>query len=234
MASLRLANIYEFPISQTPTGRATNDGVPLLEELGAIESAYTEGGREIVLTPIGRQLAKLPLDPRVSRMLIAAQEYVALREVLIIASAMAIQDPRERPPEYTQQADQAHKIFADEQSEFISFIKLWDWYHQAAEKKQSNRQFDEVCKKQFLSPRRMREWRDVHQQLQELLIAQGWRMNSLAATYEQIHTALLTGLLGNIGKRSEEEQWFEGARGIKLTIWPGSHLLKKPKAWIMA
>jgi ATP-dependent helicase HrpA len=234
MASLRLAKIDEFPFIQTPTGRAINDGVQLLEELGAIESAYVEGGREIVLTPIGRQLAKLPLDPRVSRMLIAAQEYVALREVLIIASAMAIQDPRERPPEYTQQADQAHKIFADEQSEFISFIKLWDWYHQAAEKKQSNRQFDEVCKKQFLSPRRMREWRDVHQQLQELLIAQGWRMNSLAATYEQIHTALLTGLLGNIGKRSEEEQWFEGARGIKLTIWPGSHLLKKPKAWIMA
>jgi len=234
MASLRLAKIDEFPFIQTPTGRAINDGVQLLEELGAIEATYVEGGREIILTPVGRQLAKLPLDPRVSRMLIAAQEYVALREVLIIASAMAIQDPRERPPEYAQQADLAHKIFADEQSEFISFIKLWDWYHQAAEKKLSNRQFDEVCKKQFLSPRRMREWRDVHQQLQELLLAQGWRMNSLAATYEQIHTALLTGLLGNIGKKSEEEQWFEGARGIKLTIWPGSHLLKKPKSWIVA
>jgi ATP-dependent helicase HrpA len=234
MASLRLSKIDEFPFIQAPTGRAISDGIQLLEELGALEAQYKEGGREIILTAIGRELAQLPLDPRVSRMLIAAREHVALREVLIIASAMAIQDPRERPPEFSQQADVAHKIFADEQSEFISFIKLWDWYHQAAEKKSSNRQFDELCKKQFLSPRRMREWRDVHQQLQEILIAQGWRMNALPATYEQIHTSLLTGLLGNIGKKSEEDQWFEGARGIKLTIWPGNHLLKKPKSWIVA
>ncbi|BDW10926.1 ATP-dependent helicase [Polynucleobacter sp. SHI8] len=234
MASLRLSKIDEFPFIQAPTGRAISDGIQLLEELGALEAQYKEGAREITLTPIGQELAQLPLDPRVSRMLIAAKEHVALREVLIIASAMALQDPRERPPEFAQQADVAHKIFADEQSEFISFIKLWDWYHQAAEKKTSNRQFDELCKKHFLSPRRMREWRDVHQQLQEILIAQGWRMNALPATYEQIHTSLLTGLLGNIGKKSDEDQWFEGARGIKLTLWPGNHLLKKPKSWIVA
>jgi len=234
MASLRLSRIDEFPFIQAPSGRAISDGIQLLEELGALEAQYKEGTREVALTAIGHEIAQLPLDPRVSRMLIAAREYVALREVLIIASAMAIQDPRERPPEFSQQADLAHKIFADEQSEFISFIKLWDWYHQAAEKKSSNRQFDELCKKHFLSPRRMREWRDVHQQLEEILVAQGWRMSALPATYEQIHTSLLTGLLGNIGKKSDEDLWFEGARGIKLTIWPGNHLLKKPKSWIVA
>ncbi len=234
MASLHLSRIDEFPFIQAPSGRAISDGIQLLEELGAVEALYKEGAREITLTSIGRELAQLPLDPRVSRMLIASRELVALREVLIIASAMAIQDPRDRPPEFSQQADLAHKIFADEQSEFISLIKLWDWYHQAVEKKSSNRQFDDMCKKHFISPRRMREWRDVHQQLQEILIAQGWRMNTLAATYEQIHTSLLTGLLGNIGKKSDEDQWFEGARGIKLSIWPGNHLLKKPKSWIVA
>ena len=234
MASLHLPRIDEFPFIQAPSGRAILDGVQLLDELGAVESNFKEGAREIALTKIGKELAKLPLDPRVSRMLLAAKEQVALREVLIIASAMAIQDPRDRPMEFTQQADTAHKIFADEQSEFMSFIKLWDWYHQGLDKKSSNRQFDELCKKNFLSPRRMREWRDIHQQLQEILIAQGWRMNSLAATYEQIHVSLLTGLLGNIAKKSDEDNWYEGARGIKLTIWPGNHLLKRPKSWIVA
>ena len=234
MASLHLPRIDEFPFIQAPSGRAILDGIQLLDELGAVESNFKEGAREIALTKIGKELAKLPLDPRVSRMLLAAKEQVALREVLIIASAMAIQDPRDRPMEFAQQADLAHKIFADEQSEFISFIKLWDWYHQGLDKKTSNRQFDELCKKNFLSPRRMREWRDIHQQLQEILIAQGWRMNTLAATYEQIHVSLLTGLLGNIAKKSDEDNWFEGARGIKLTIWPGNHLLKRPKSWIVA
>ena len=234
MASLHLPRIEEFPFIQAPTNRAILDGIQLLDELGAVQSNFKEGAREIVLTKVGKELAKLPLDPRVSRMLLAAKEQVALREVLIIASAMAIQDPRDRPMEFAQQADLAHKLFADEQSEFIGFIKLWDWYHQGIEKKTSNRQFDELCKKHFLSPRRMREWRDIHQQLQEILLAQGWRMNSLAATYEQIHVSLLTGLLGNIAKKSDEDNWFEGARGIKLTIWPGHHLLKKPKSWIVA
>lgn len=234
MASLRLSRIDEFPFIQAPSGRAISDGILLLEELGAVDASYKEGAREITLTPIGQELAQLPLDPRVSRMLIAAKEQVALREVLIIASAMAIQDPRERPPELTQQADQAHKLFADERSEFVSFIKLWDWYHQAVQKKVSNRQFDELCRRQFLSLRRMREWRDVHQQLEEILVSNGWRMNLLPATYEQIHCALLTGLLGNIAKKSEEEQGFDGARGIKLALWPGNHLLKKPSAWMMA
>jgi len=234
MVSLKLTTIDDFPFIQRPSGRAIRDGIQLLEEIGAVEPLIKEGIRAIQLTPIGVELAKLPLDPRVARMLIAAKEQVALREVLIIASAMAIQDPRDRPIEYAAAADQAHKAFADEQSEFMSFIKLWDWYHQQAQHKSSNRLFDELCKKHFISTRRMREWRDVHRQLEEMLLAQGWRMNALPATYEQIHSSLLTGLLGNIGKKSDEEQWFEGARGIKLTPWPGSHLLKKPSSWIMA
>jgi ATP-dependent helicase HrpA len=234
MASLKLSRVDEFPFIQAPTGRAISDGIQLLEEIGAVEPIIKEGVREIELTVIGREIASLPLDPRVARMLIAAREYVALREVLIIASGMAIQDPRDRPMEFAQVADTAHKVFADEASEFMSFIKLWDWYGKKTQEKLSNRQLDEQCRRQFVSPRRMREWRDVHHQLEEILIAQGWRMNALPATYEQIHTALLTGLLGNIAKKSEEDQWFEGARGIKLMPWPGNHLLKKPASWIVA
>jgi ATP-dependent helicase HrpA len=234
MAALRLPKIEEFPFLQAPTGRAISDGIQLLEELGAIEVIQSDHHREIELTPVGHDLSKLPLDPRVSRMLIAAKEQMALREVLIIATAMAIQDPRDRPMEFTQAADLAHKTFADEQSEFMSYIKLWDWYQTAFQKKSSNRQFDDLCRKYFISPRRMREWRDVHQQLQEILMAQGWRMNSLPATYEQIHASLLTGLLGNIAKKSDEEAWFDGARGIKVFAWPGHHLLKKPTGWIVA
>jgi ATP-dependent helicase HrpA len=233
MVALKLSRIDEFPFIQAPTGRAIGDGIQLLEEIGAVEIPK-DGSREVVLTPIGKELAKLPLDPRVARMLIAAKEQVALREVLIIASAMAIQDPRDRPMEFATAADTAHRIFADDHSEFMSFLKLWDWYHTQIGQKSSNRQFDEVCRKQFISPRRMREWRDVHKQLEEMLTAQGWRMNGMPATYEQIHTSLLTGLLGNIGRKSDDDQWFEGARGIKLTPWPGNHLLKKPGGWIMA
>ncbi len=234
MAALHLPNIEEFPFLQAPTGRAISDGIQLLEELGAVEVITNDKRREIELTPIGNDLSKLPLDPRVARMLIAAKEQMALREVLIIATAMAIQDPRDRPIDFAQAADLAHKNFAHEQSEFMSYIKLWDWYHAAFQQKSTNRQFDELCRKYFISPRRMREWRDVHQQLQELLLAQGWRMNSLPATYEQIHTSLLTGLLGNIAKKSDEEAWFEGTRGIKVSVWPGNHLLKKPNGWIVA
>jgi ATP-dependent helicase HrpA len=234
MVSLKLARIDEFPFIQAPSGRAISDGIQLLEEIGAVEPLIKDGVREVVLTNVGRELAKLPLDPRVARMLIAAKDQFALREVLIIASAMAIQDPRDRPLEFAAAADQAHRAFADEQSEFMSFIKLWDWYRQEFEQKVSNRLFDEKCRKNFISPRRMREWRDVHKQLEEMLISQEWRMNTLPATYEQIHSALLTGLLGNIGKKSDEDNWFEGARGIKLTPWPGNHLLKKPGGWIVA
>ena len=235
MRALKLARIQEFPFIDPPLGRAISDGVQLLEELGAMEA---EGPRQGALTPIGKQLARLPLDPRIGRILLAARDQQALREILIIASALSSQDPRDRPMDQAQAADAAHRTFADEKSEFLSFVKLWDWYQEALVHKQSNRQLEQLCKSKFISPRRMREWRDVHGQLHHLLLEQGWKENSLPATYEQVHLALLAGLLGNVARKSEDEKLgpgiYEGARGIKPAIWPGSTLGKKAGAWILA
>lgn len=233
MVSLKLSRIQEFPFIQAPLGRAISDGVQLLEELGAMESHEVDGSKEGVLTPIGQQLAKLPLDPRIGRILLAARDHHALRELLIITSALASQDPRDRPMEQAQAADAAHRTFADEKSEFLSYVKLWDWYQEALVHKQSNRQLENLCKSKFISPRRMREWRDVHGQIHHMLVEQGWKESALPATYEQVHLSLLTGLLGNIAKKSEDEQLYEGARGIKLNIWPGSTLGKKAGPWIL-
>ena len=249
MSSLRLPKIQDFPFIDKPLGRAIADGVQLLDELGAIVYEDSEVGQDrdegkhFKLTAIGKQLADLPLDPRIGRMLLAAKDQNALREVTIIASALATQDPRERPMEQTAAADQAHLQFADERSEFLSFVKLWDWYQDALKHKHSNRQLEAVCRSKFLSPRRLREWRDVHGQLYTMLGEKGWKENALAATYEQVHLSLLTGLLGYVAKKEEDEKSQErgsktggyiGARGIRPFIWPGSTIGKKAGAWILA
>ncbi|QWD71512.1 ATP-dependent RNA helicase HrpA [Polynucleobacter sp. UB-Siik-W21] len=249
MSSLRLSKIQHFPFIDKPLGRAIADGVQLLDELGAIEfdDAQVGDGKDInhsfKLTQIGKQLADLPLDPRIGRMLLAAKEQNALREVTIIASALATQDPRERPMDQGAAADQAHLQFADERSEFLSFVKLWDWYQDALQHKHSNRQLENLCRSKFLSPRRLREWRDVHGQLHTMLSEKGWKDNSLAATYEQVHLSLLTGLLGYVAKKEEDEKsqdrnsktgGYVGARGIRPFIWPGSTIGKKAGAWILA
>ena len=249
MSSLRLPKIQHFPFIDKPLGRAITDGVQLLDELGAIEFDESDSAdskdinNSFKLTPIGKQLADLPLDPRIGRMLLAAKEQNALREVTIIASALATQDPRERPMDQGAAADQAHLLFADERSEFLSFVKLWDWYQDALRHKQSNRQLENLCRSKFLSPRRLREWRDVHGQLHTMLAEKGWKENGLAATYEQVHLSLLTGLLGYVAKKEEDEKsqdrnsktgGYVGARGIRPFIWPGSTIGKKAGAWILA
>jgi len=249
MSSLRLPKIQHFPFIDKPLGRAIADGVQLLDELGAIEFDESDSAdskdinNSFKLTPIGKQLADLPLDPRIGRMLLAAKEQNALREVTIIASALATQDPRERPMDQGAAADQAHLLFADERSEFLSFVKLWDWYQDALRHKQSNRQLENLCRSKFLSPRRLREWRDVHGQLHTMLAEKGWKENGLAATYEQVHLSLLTGLLGYVAKKEEDEKsqdrnsktgGYVGARGIRPFIWPGSTIGKKAGAWILA
>ena len=249
MSSLRLAKIQHFPFIDKPLGRAIADGVQLLDELGAIEFDESDSadGKDInnsfKLTPIGKQLADLPLDPRIGRMLLAAKEQNALREVTIIASALATQDPRERPMDQGAAADQAHHLFADERSEFLSFVKLWDWYQDALRHKQSNRQLENLCRSKFLSPRRLREWRDVQGQLHTMLAEKSWKENGLAASYEQVHLSLLTGLLGYVAKKEEDEKsqdrnsktgGYIGARGIRPFIWPGSTIGKKAGAWILA
>ncbi|MGZ8319026.1 MAG: DUF3418 domain-containing protein, partial [Telluria sp.] len=175
-------------------------------------------------------------DPRVGRMILAALDNACLTEMLIVASALSVQDPRDRPMEYQQAADEAPKKFADEKSEFLSFLKIWSWFEQAIEHKKSNRLLQESCRSNFLSQVRLREWRDVHSQLLTIVREQGWRLNDAPATYENLHTALLTGLLGNVGFKAEDEPGgaYLGARGIKFHIWPGSSLLKKPGKWVMA
>ena len=176
MSALKLSKVNEFPFLDRPLGRAIADGIQLLDELGAIEYDPNEDDQtRFKLTPIGKQLADLPLDPRIGRILLAAKDQQALREVTIIASALATQDPRERPLEQAQAADQAHLQFADERSEFLSFIKLWDWYQDALTHKHSNRQLENLCRSKFLSPRRLREWRDVYVQLLVMLGEKGWK-----------------------------------------------------------
>jgi ATP-dependent helicase HrpA len=229
MKSLHLTDVETFPFIEPPQGRAIADGYQLLQELGAVD----EFNR---MTPLGHKLAKLPLDPRVGRMILAALDNASLTEVLIIASALSVQDPRDRPLEHQQAADEAHKKFADEKSEFLGYLKIWRWFEAAIEHKKTNRQLQDNCRANFLSQMRLREWRDVHSQLLTIVKEQGWRLNEAPATYENLHSALLTGLLGNIGFKGDDEPGagFLGARGIKFHVWPGSSLLKKPGKWIMA
>ena len=229
MKTLHLADVETFPFIEPPLARAIADGYQLLQELGAVDE-YNQ------ITPLGKKLAKLPLDPRVGRMILAAQDNVCLDEMLIIASALSVQDPRDRPMEHQQAADEAHKKFADEKSEFLSYLKIWKWFENAIEHKKTNRQLMDNCRTNFLSQLRLREWRDVHSQLLTIVKEQGWRLNEAPATYENLHLALLTGLLGNIGFKSDDEPGagYLGARGIKFNIWPGSSLLKKPGKWVMA
>ncbi|AJE99677.1 ATP-dependent RNA helicase HrpA [Pandoraea apista] len=227
MQSLRLAKVEEFPFIEPPPGRAIADGYQLLNELGAVDDTNQ-------LTPLGRELARLPLDPRVGRMILAARDHQSLREVLIIASALAVQDPRDRPIEAQDAADNAHRKFADEKSEFLSWLKIWQWFEEAIAHKKSNRLLAQACRENFLSQLRLREWRDVHSQLLTVVREQGWRLNESEATYEQLHLALLAGLLGNIGCKAEDDPHFLGAHGIKFHIWPGSSLVKKAGRWVMA
>ncbi|CAD6534108.1 ATP-dependent RNA helicase HrpA [Paraburkholderia sabiae] len=227
MKSLHLTAIETFPFIEPPPGRAIADGYQLLNELGAVDD-------DNALTPLGRELARLPLDPRVGRMILAARDQLALREVLIIASALSVQDPRDRPIDAQEQADQAHRKFADERSEFLQWLKIWAWFEEAVAHKKSNKQLTDACKQNFLSHLRLREWRDVHSQLLTVVREHGWRLNDSEATFEQIHLALLTGLLGNIGLKADDEPYYLGARSIKFYLWPGSALVKKAGKWVMA
>ncbi|WP_292447950.1 ATP-dependent RNA helicase HrpA [Methylibium sp.] len=305
MKALNLGTVEDFPFLEPPPKKAIADGYALLGELGAIDEANE-------LTAVGQELARLPLDPRVGRMILAARDRQSLSEVLIIASALSVQDVRDRPLEQQQAADQKHKLFDDERSEFMGYLKLWKWIEagrghaassgndgvhpssragegrgvaahphpnplprvgegegamsgraraegamrggtraagavsgapatvshgsserEAAPHKLSNRQQEQRLREHFISPRRVREWRDIHSQLHTVVAEHGWRLNASPATYEQIHLAMLAGLLGNIGLKSEDEDWYLGARGIKFWRHPGAHLSKKPGRWLI-
>jgi ATP-dependent helicase HrpA len=219
--SLGIGEIETFPFLDPPSPRAITDGYELLHELNAVDDTRH-------LTGIGHELARLPLDPRVARMLVAARAERCLEQVLIIAAALSVQDPRERPLERAAAADERHKQFADESSDFLSYLKLWKLFEGKLEKS---------CRENFLSIPRMREWRDVHIQLQKTLEELDWRSSSVNPEkpdgYRAIHRALLAGLLGNVGMRDEADGNYTGARGIKFWVHPGSWT-KKPGRWIVA
>ena len=232
MKALHLGAIENFAFIEPPQGRAMADGYQLLAELGAVDD-------DNELTPVGRTLAKLPLDPRVGRMILEAKDRGALEEVLVIASALSVQDVRDRPMDKQAQADQAHAKFDDEKSEFAGYLKLWKWLgdsrggHDAVHKL-TNRQHENLLRDNFINMRRVREWRDIHSQLHSTIGEQGWEMNTKPASYEQLHLSMLCGLLGNLGQKNEEEDWYLGARGIKFYRHPGAKLSKKPGRWIVA
>jgi len=234
MKALGLAAIESFPFLDPPPPKAIADGYALLGELGAVDEA-----RE--LTEIGRQLARLPVDPRIARMVLAAREEGSIAEVLVIAAALTLQDPRERPLERAQAADEAHKRFAEERSDFLGHLRLWAFFEEALHH-ESNRRLHRLCRQHFLSFNRMREWRDVHSQLRELAAEMGARVGTAGTAagvasspprFAQVHRALLAGLLGNVGLKAEDGS-YQGARGIKFWIHPGSALAKKQPRWVMA
>jgi len=228
MSSLGLGPVEQFPFIEPPGSRSIADGYQLLTQLNAINEKRQ-------LTPLGRELAKLPLDPRISRLLLAGKKYQCLQEILIIASALSLQDPRDRPSEWRKAADEAHLRFHDERSDFLAYINLWTWFQKAVKHKKSNRMWAKECREKFLSPIRLREWHELYHQLHVQVAEMGMRLNELPASYEQIHKALLTGLLGNIGcKNVDREAYYQGAREIKFFIIPSSALAKKPPKWIVA
>jgi len=283
MKSLHLGQVEDFPFLEKPSGRAIADGYQLLNELGAVDDVNA-------LTPMGQELSKLPLDPRVGRMILEARSREALDEVLVIASALSVQDVRDRPMDAQQQADQAHAKFDDEKSEFSGYLKLWKWLetarggaqeaapgvgtagrsapcpppalrapplpaqnaqpsqrstnnrgqipiNQTPSHRLSNRQYEQLLRKNFISMRRVREWRDIYSQLHTVVAEHKWRINAKPASYEQLHLSMLAGLLGNIGCKLETDGAsgeYLGARSIKFYPHPGAHLVKKPGRWIVA
>jgi ATP-dependent helicase HrpA len=237
MADLGLGDVAAFPFLDPPSPRAVIDGYQLLQELEAVDAARA-------LTPRGRELAKLPLDPRVGRIVLAARDNGCLAEGLVIASALSVPDPRERPLERAAAADQAHLQFRDERSDFVSLIALWEFFDSPAQNALSHRKRVDACRSRFVSFLRLTEWRDVHAQLVAALADAGWTLDITlpakidAARYATIHRALLAGLLGNIGVKSEPAAamggQYDGARGIRFFLHPGSGLAKKAPRWVLA
>jgi ATP-dependent helicase HrpA len=227
MASLELGPIAEFPFIEPPTPRQIEDGYRQLFELGAID-----GGRG--LTPMGRELARLPVDPRIGRLLLAAREFHCATEMVILAAALSIQDPRDRPQALREQSDRAHEEFRDDASDFLQLLNLWKFFDKEFLHKKSNRKLFETCREHFLSYVRMREWRDLAGQLREMTSELKIRENPTPATYEQVHRALLAGLIGNVGMKALDGDHYHGPRGLQFHIWPGSGLKKNRPRWIMA
>ncbi len=227
MKALGLPDVRDFPFIDPPSGKAVADGLTVLRELRALD----ESGN---LTAIGQALSRLPMDPRIGRMLVAARDLGALAELLVIGGFLSIQDPRERPEAFSGAADRMHARFAEPTSEFLSVLKLWAHVSAMWDNKESNRKFDQALRAEYLSPMRVREWRDVVAQLGEWTSALGFRANEQPAAAHTVHQAILAGLLSNVGCRAPDEPIWHGCHDVKFLIWPGSLLAKKPPRWLMA
>ena len=271
MASLNLGDVAAFPFLEMPDSRYINDGFQVLLELGAVN----EHNR---LTRLGEQMARLPIDPKIARILLAAKKHDCMAEILVIASALSIQDPRERPLEARDAAAKAHERFTDKQSDFLAYLNIWDSFQRERDKGLSNKQLVQWCRQYFLSHLRMREWRELHHQLAQTAIEMGLTTKEAAfrrppevrqltssenagdqdlsaklkqkqldkkqhraqiraakeAGYEQIHRALLTGLIANVGMKSPDGNDYTGARGSRFHLFPASALFKAKPKWVMA
>jgi len=225
MNLLGFGAIEEFPFLDAPDTRLIADGYRTLEELAALDAAGW-------LTPLGKELARLPVDPRIGRMLLASADYHCLTELLVIAAALSIQDPRERPQDLQQAADQIHATFQHQDSDFLTFLNLWRFLEQERAHLSKNR-FRKLCQRHFLSWNRVQEWHDTHAQLALTMHEMGYKGNQTAGSYEEIQRALLTGLLGNIGCKDEQRE-YQGTRNNRFSIHPGSGLFRETPKWIVA
>ena len=255
MISLGLGQVATFPFIDRPADRSVRDGFDLLLEIGAIaprpavgkKRKKDQGTGRFILTGQGRLMAKIPVDPRLSRMLLEARQWGCLAEMTIIAAALCIADPRERPQEKAQAADSVHQIFRDPASDFITRLNIWRHYHQTLTREKTTARMKSFCTRHFLSFRRMREWRDIHNQLRDILKENRIGTGSVgtaraalkngdsefSALYEGIHRSLLSGFLSNIAMK-KEKNIFQATKGREAMVFPGSSLFKRPPAWIVA
>lgn len=231
MTALGLGDIASFPFVEPPDPRAIRDGIALLEELGALEPP--KNGEDLRLTATGREIARMPVDPRMARMIVEGHRNGCLREVLIIVSALSIQDVRERPTEFQQAADEKHARFAVENSDFLAYLRLWD-YLKEQRKQLSSSKFRRLCRDEFLHWLRIREWQDLQGQLRQITVNMGWHTDHSPVDDDAVHRSLLAGLLSHIGVREGDKRDFLGARGARFAVFPGSSLFKKPPRWVMA
>ncbi|MDR6506522.1 ATP-dependent RNA helicase HrpA [Arthrobacter oryzae] len=231
-------DVENFPFVEPPDSRAINDGVTLLRELGALSTGTGPGRNGGGLTAVGQQLAQLPVDPRLGRMIVESGKRGCVREVMILAAALTIQDPRERPTDKQQLAAEKHARFRDENSDFTGFLNLWN-YLQEKQQELSSTQFRRLCRTEFINYLRVREWQDLFAQLRQLARPLGIsldnkRLADPVGNHDGIHISLLSGLLSHIGILDERKREYAGARGSRFAIFPGSALFKKSPTFVMA
>ncbi|EFL24401.1 ATP-dependent helicase HrpA [Streptomyces himastatinicus ATCC 53653] len=231
MTAAGLGDIEKFPFIDPPDRRNVKDGVQLLEELHALDGKQKDPRKR--LTQMGRKLAQLPVDPRLARMVLEADRNGCVREVMVIAAALSIQDPRERPSDKQQQADQQHARFKDESSDFLAFLNLWK-YIRERQKELSSSAFRRMCRNEYLNYLRIREWQDIYSQLRTVAKTMDIQLSEQDAAPDHVHQSLLSGLLSHVGLKDTEKNEYLGARSAKFAVFPGSALFKKPPRWVMS